>query len=599
MRRAAQRVFLFGALGLWAASALAAGIATTKHNLSATGGGNIKASSESQICIFCHTPHSGSPAAPLWNRRATGSSYTPYTSSTVIGLPGQPNGASLLCLSCHDGTIALGDVLSRSTAITMAGGVTTMPAGPTRLSTDLSDDHPVSFVYSATLAAQRGELVNPSTLTGAVKLDAAGRLQCTACHNPHDNTYGKFLVKSDRAGALCQTCHVKNFWNQTSHNLSTATWNGATPDPWPSTTWTTVADNACQNCHTPHTAGGRQRLLNYAAEETNCLVCHNGNVAPKSVQADFNKVTHHPVENTTGVHDPKEPAVVTARHVECVDCHNPHAAKPGSGTPAGPLTGVRGVDINNAAVNPVTYEYQICFRCHGDSTNQPPPRTTRVYTQINKRLQFSPTNPSYHPVAAPGKNPNVPSLIPPLTTSSTINCSDCHNSNSSPKGGGSGPSGPHGSTYSPLLVRQYITQDPTIESASTYALCYGCHDRNSILGNQSFPRHSLHVGSGGGMGGGGGGMGGVNAPCNNCHDAHGVSSTQGNSVNNAKLINFNTAIVKPNSAGLLRFESLGTFSGRCYLSCHGKNHNPCTYGTAGGGGGGGMGGGGGGMGGCM
>jgi hypothetical protein len=72
-------------------------------------------------------------------------------------------------------------------------------------------------------------------------------------------------------------------------------------------------------------------------------------------------------------------------------------------------------------------------------------------------------------------------------------------------------------------------------------------------------------------------MGPINAPCNTCHDPHGISITQGNSTNNSKLINFNTSVVSPNSAGLLRYESTGTFSGRCYLSCHGMNHNPCTY----------------------
>ncbi len=580
MKRAALMILAIGSLSLWVGTGMA-GIATTQHNLSTSGPGTIKAASESQICIFCHTPHTASPSAPLWNRRDPGATYTPYSSSTAIGLPGQPNGASLLCLSCHDGTIALGEVLSRATAISMSGGIATLPAGPTRLSTDLSDDHPVSFVYSSTLAAQRGELVNPATLTGAVRLDAAGRLQCTACHNPHDNTFGKFLVKSDRAGALCQTCHVKNDWNQTSHNLSTATWNGTLPDPWPSTAWTTVADNACQNCHTPHTAGGRQRLLNFAAEENNCLSCHNGNVAPKNVQADFNKFSRHPMTNTSGVHDPKEPAVVTSRHVECVDCHNPHAARPGAGTPSGPLSGVRGVNLSNVETNPAVYEYQVCFRCHGDSPNQLAPRTTRQLAQINKRLQFNPGNPSFHPVAGPGRNTNVPSLIAPLTTSSVIGCTDCHNSDSSPKAGGSGPNGPHGSSYSPMLVRQYQTQDPNVESPSAYALCYGCHSRNSILGNQSFSRHSLHIGGGGGGFGGGGGGGGVNAPCSTCHDAHGISLTQGNSLNNSKLINFNTQVVSPSSSGILRFESTGTNSGRCYLSCHGENHNPETYGSGG------------------
>lgn len=564
------------------APAAAAPVSSSKHNLSVSGPGTIKATGESQICVFCHTPHSAAPNSPLWNRRSPGSTYTPYSSSTAVAIPGQPTGASILCLSCHDGTIALGEILSSATPIGLVGGVTTMPVGTGRLGTDLSDDHPISFNYTATLASQRGELVNPATLTGAVRLDASGQMQCTSCHNAHDDANGKFLVRSNTGSALCQTCHVKNYWTQSAHSTSNATWNGVAPDPWPDSSLTTVASNACLNCHKPHAAGGRQRLLNFTVEESNCSSCHNANVAQKNILNEFNKFSRHPIASTTGVHDPQEPAVVSARHVECYDCHNPHAARVGAGTPPGPLTGVRGVGATGSEVNPATREYEICFRCHADSPNKPAPRTTRQIAQTNVRLEFDTANPSYHPVAGPGKNPNVPSLAGApagLTVSSIIGCTDCHNNDTGPKAGGVGPNGPHGSAYAPLLVRQYLTADRTTESAAAYALCYNCHNRASILGNQSFPLHSFHVGSGGGFGGGR-----VNAPCNVCHDPHGISITQGNSVNNSKLINFDRSVVSPNFMGDLRFQSTGTFAGNCSLSCHGTQHFNRSYGGGFGGG---------------
>ena len=573
MKRQAVNLTIAVVLALMAPAA-AAPVSSSKHNLSVSGPGTIKATSESQICVFCHTPHSATPNSPLWNRRSPGSTYTPYTSSTAVAIPGQPTGASILCLSCHDGTIALGEILSSSTQISLTGGVTTMPVGTGRLGTDLSDDHPISFNYTATLASQRGELVNPATLTGAVKLDSSGQMQCTSCHNAHDDSNGKFLVRSNTASALCQTCHVKNYWAQSAHNTSNATWNGVAPDPWPTSSLTTVASNACLNCHKPHAAGGRQRLLNFAVEESNCTACHNANVAQKNILTEFNKFSRHPITSTTGVHDPKEPAVVSVRHVECYDCHNPHAARAGAGAPPGPLAGVRGVGATGSEVNPATREYEICFRCHADSPNKPVALTTRRIAQTNVRLEFDTTNPSYHPVEGIGKNLNVPSLTGApagLNTSSIIACTDCHNNNSGPKAGGVGPNGPHGSAFAPLLVRQYVTADPNTESASAYALCYNCHNRTSILGNQSFREHNKHVV-------------GERAPCNTCHDPHGISATQGNSTNNSKLINFNTTVVSPSSSGILRFESTGTFSGRCYLSCHGRNHNPETYGGGGGGG---------------
>jgi len=557
--------------GLLFTVSVAAGVVDTRHNLSVSGPGGIKAVTEDQVCIFCHTPHNSAPNAPLWNRSSSGSNYIPYSSSTALATPGQPTGASILCLSCHDGTIALGEVLSRPTPITMGAGVTTLPAGATRLGTDLSDDHPVSFNFSSTLASQRGELVNPASLMGVVKLDKSGQMQCTSCHDPHNNSNGKFLVMANTASALCRSCHIKNNWNETDHSTSNKSWDGVDPDPWPTTDATTVSSNACENCHTPHNAGGNERILKYAVEEDNCYACHNGHVDSKNIQAEFSKFSRHPVMNTQGVHEPAEPAVVNARHVECADCHNPHAANSSN-----PLNGVSGIDILGSEVTQVTKPHELCLRCHGNSLNKPAALTTRQIEQTNVRLEFNTSNPSYHPVAGAGKNPNVPSLIPPLTTSSQISCLDCHNNNANPSTGGSGPNGPHASTYPPILERQYLTQDPTTESPTAYALCYKCHDRNSILGDQSFSRHSKHIGSGSSWG-----MWGLSTPCNVCHDPHGISVTQGNSTNNSKLINFDTSVVSPNRSGILRYESTGTFSGRCYLSCHNRDHNPKSYGAGG------------------
>lgn len=550
-----------------------AGIATTKHNLSASGPGTFKAATEPQVCIFCHTPHNSAPSGPLWNRGQPGSAYVPYTSSTQRATAGQPTGASLLCLSCHDGTIALGDVLTRRAPIRMAGGATTLPAGASRIGTDLSDDHPVSFAYTAALAAANGELVNPATLTGRVRLDGNGQMQCTSCHDAHDDTNRKFLVLPNVGSVLCEACHVKNYWTASDHRTSPATWNGALPNPWPHTEQTTVAANACENCHQPHAAPGKPRLLHAEREEDNCLACHNGNVAARNLRPEFSKASVHGVDATTGVHDPVEPGVVQKRHVECVDCHNPHAAKAGAAIPSGALTGVRGIALAGGEVKPSSWEYQICFRCHADSPGQPAPRITRQIAQINTRLEFDRANPSFHPVAGPGVNPNMPSLIPPLTPASVIKCTDCHNNNAGPGAGGGGPNGPHGSTYTPLLERQYLTAHPTTESPAAYALCYKCHSRTSILASESFGGggheahhgHWLHIVM-------------LRAPCSTCHDAHGVSATQGDPINNSKLINFDTTVVKPTPGGVLKFESLGTFKGRCYLVCHGAVHNPLSYG---------------------
>lgn len=542
-----------------------AGIVGTKHNLSVSGSGPIRAAGERDICVFCHIPHNFTPQQSKWNRDTGGGYYIPYTSSTAISFTGQPNGASVLCLSCHDGTIALGNVLSEEMTIPMLGGITTMPQGSSVLGTDLSDDHPISFDYTSSLASKRGDLVHPSELTGAVKLDKMGKMQCTSCHDPHNDDNGKFLTVQNRAGSLCMTCHRNlNHWTQSTHSTSVSGWTGQGVDPWPDSQWKTVADNACENCHKTHNAGGAERLLNYSKEEENCLVCHNGQLAKTDISNTLRKFSIHPVEQTTGEHDPKEGAIVASRHVECSDCHNPHAVSGSSGLLDGSLVGVRGVSINGVELSSINSEYELCFRCHGDGYNKPPARTPRQIEQLNVREEFSTGNPSFHPIAGVGKNKNVPSLIPPYSVNSIMQCSDCHDNDDSTASGGSGANGPHGSRYAPILQKRYETLDNTVESAASYALCYSCHERDSILGDQSFKSHRLHI---------------VNekTSCNTCHDPHGVSYTQGSATNNSSLINFDITIVKENAAMDFRFESRGRFSGACYLSCHGSDHSPKEY----------------------
>ena len=365
------------------------------------------------------------------------------------------------------------------------GGSVTLPPGRSNLGTDLGNDHPVSFTYDTSLATQNGELNDPTPLLPAnhpsdVSLDKTGMLHCTACHDPHDDTFGKFLVKDNKGSALCITCHDKNYWTASDHRNSGKTWNNSGTDPWPNSAETTVADNACGSCHTPHDAGSSQRLLNYANEENNCYPCHNGNVAAKNIQAEFAKTYTHPIASTTGDHDPTEdPVNPPARHVECVDCHNPHAAKnQAASAPAasGALAGVAGINTGGSLIDPVSNEYELCFRCHADSIDRGSAHINRQFPQTNTRLEFSSSSASYHPVTTIGKNPDVPSLISPYNTSSLIYCTDCHNNNST-----TGPNGPHGSTHQVLLERNVRFTDGASDSTSVYALYKGSYKGSGRL----------------------------------------------------------------------------------------------------------------------
>lgn len=189
----------------------------SKHNMSARSG----LSNYSEVCVYCHTPHGGqtSTNAPLWNRAfGPGSgSYQMYNntwSSTIdMTVAAAPQGVSLACLSCHDGTIGLDVVINRPNADTsLAGTGATMPANAgqffANLGTDLRNDHPVSITYStAADAAFNAPDVN-NRVNGELPL-YSGRVECGTCHNPHNTTNTPFLRKSNSASSLCRTCHIK------------------------------------------------------------------------------------------------------------------------------------------------------------------------------------------------------------------------------------------------------------------------------------------------------------------------------------------------------------------------------------------------------
>lgn len=208
MKRITHRIALALAAGIWFAlnSAYgAAGIVGSKHDFSS------QAWAKNEICIVCHTPHNANTSiadAPLWNHTMTAASFTVYSSGTMNATPGAPDGASKLCLSCHDGTVAVDSY----------GGVkgTTIMTGDALLGTDLRNDHPVSFVYDASLATTDGGLHNPTSkdsgLGGTIdaKMLISHKMQCSSCHDVHNSAgITSMLLKSNAGSALCLTCHNK------------------------------------------------------------------------------------------------------------------------------------------------------------------------------------------------------------------------------------------------------------------------------------------------------------------------------------------------------------------------------------------------------
>lgn len=257
------------------ALAQATSIKDTKHNLGTTGTGTVHLTSGTdEVCVFCHTPHGGQVGtAPLWNKNLPSTTYQLYgstggESATLDGEVLAVGSVSQACLSCHDGTQALDNMINApgsggftSGGASPAGYVWTgtgdgkMPAaGVTNLDADLRNDHPVGiqycgggptvsspstpcrdpdFVAPASGAPSGGALafwVDTTNATNSPVIGGAGTrektdmilyrraafgagegpsVECGSCHDPHNYTNATFLRRANAGSALCLSCHVK------------------------------------------------------------------------------------------------------------------------------------------------------------------------------------------------------------------------------------------------------------------------------------------------------------------------------------------------------------------------------------------------------
>ncbi len=205
------------------------------------------------VCTPCHQAHNTDPdqLAPLWAHATSQATFTMYNagtpkSTTLDATMGtRPDGASLACLSCHDGTVAVnqgiaGQIGATSQYIESGGQI-----GP-----DLHTTHPISFVYDKALADKDGFLLDPTPVTGykigdtipqlpgvvaPVPTSWSGssmtgrtigeallinqKMQCSSCHDVHkqegSSATSGIMAKisgsdsSGRGSLLCRNCHIK------------------------------------------------------------------------------------------------------------------------------------------------------------------------------------------------------------------------------------------------------------------------------------------------------------------------------------------------------------------------------------------------------
>jgi hypothetical protein len=219
----------------WAAG----GVEGSVHDLSGAAWNTRKG-----VCSPCHRAHNTDDAqiVPLWAHKTSTATFTPYSSPTLNASVGAPSGVSLACLSCHDGTVAINELISGQSGSTLEYIDESAQIGP-----DLHTTHPISFTYDAALATADGGLEDPTvykigdpktvltvatapvpptwsgtSLTGKTIDEAmlfAHKMHCGSCHDVHKlegssptsgiNARISGNDADGRGSLLCRTCHIK------------------------------------------------------------------------------------------------------------------------------------------------------------------------------------------------------------------------------------------------------------------------------------------------------------------------------------------------------------------------------------------------------
>ncbi len=257
------------------------GIINTRHNMTMSylGGASVNMNSSrndyGEVCVYCHTPHGGNSTinAPLWNRTNLNTSYTLYNKTLTSGqTPTQPGVNSVVCLSCHDGTVGIDSVINMPNRLSLATSYNQVqetaqdnafldtwpdnnptlhaaipdcmlchnadnPFAPDfsafKIDTDLRNDHPVGVLLPNTALYDFNQ---PNGISSGLRFyDTNGNaradsgelrfydsgdgfeVECASCHNPHgtpvSGSSGGALIPSfmrvNDQSVLCLTCHAK------------------------------------------------------------------------------------------------------------------------------------------------------------------------------------------------------------------------------------------------------------------------------------------------------------------------------------------------------------------------------------------------------
>ena len=327
---------------------------------------------------------------------------------------------------------------------------------------------------------------------------------------------------------------------------------------------------------------------------TTCLGCHEGpkkNAADLATKLDMDTTSGSTHINWTFLQQTRtysRTVSTSSRKVKlmanCNGCHDVHA-KTDPARLSQLVFDTSGQLLSKAKRTTVA---QICFGCHAG-----PEAVHLPFQAADVGARFAGTGSAHVIGSRTNSRQDLPSLRLSLFQG-FLDCTSCHANPDPIK-----PKGPHSSTFPNLLLAAYGKESGPMAVGGGHSndLCFVCHDKNAILGNQSFPYHSQHIAgftgplatsqlgrlptgpgaasfSRGGMPnsrfvGSSQGLG-VPTPCATCHDPHG-------SPTNPALISFDTTVVSRSSVGAIKFQRTGFHEGACTLLCHGYDHVQTRY----------------------
>jgi len=229
----------------WAAPIPGNGLVGTDHDFTNEGGN----AGPVGMCTFCHTPHHAQSTTLLWNHTLSANEFTWDVPSTTAGtdfpsFQGDTyKGATAKCLSCHDGSVAIGDVAWFDEGPAQLNPKKhSEPDDAARIATpdgSMAGNHPVAmpFPYQGQGSTYNNVTTGSSIIladwvadpealgvrlfhddgTGNITAGAvAGKsgIECSSCHDPHNKqTVDDLFLRGNLTGNdsdyLCLKCHDK------------------------------------------------------------------------------------------------------------------------------------------------------------------------------------------------------------------------------------------------------------------------------------------------------------------------------------------------------------------------------------------------------